>query len=144
MLRDHFIEGLQDSGLKRELRKFVRAKLDSTLIAVREEASLWVKEEVKSLNKVVRCRSKGSDGLANEAWCTVVNMKQPPTLGLEDLCKVVAEQGKQISELTGAVKMPVMHQTSVSNKGNTKPRTPLKFTEAGKPIYLKCQGEGHS
>lgn len=62
---------------------------------------------------------------------------------VDDLLKVVTEQGKQISELTAAVKTLTMQQTNSSDQRSTRPRVQLKFTEDGKLIYLKCQVKGH-
>lgn len=61
VLRDQFIEGLNDPLLKKELRKFAREKPDSTMIQVREEAYLWSVEDA-SHSKASKSRSKGDSG----------------------------------------------------------------------------------
>lgn len=141
VLRDQFIEDLRDPVLKRELRKFARGKPDSTMIDVREEASLWSIEE-SGHSKTSTSRSKEDSG-DKEARCTVVMAHEQQAVTVDDLLKVVTEQGKQIRELTAAVKTLTMQRTSSSDQASTRPRVQLKFTEDGKPICLKCQGEGH-
>ncbi|KAA0710593.1 hypothetical protein E1301_Tti015735 [Triplophysa tibetana] len=42
--RDQFVEHVLDSGLRRELKRFVRLNPDSTLLDVRKEAIRWVEE----------------------------------------------------------------------------------------------------
>lgn len=140
-LRDQFIEGLRDPVLKRELRKFAREKPDSTMIDVREEASLWSIEEAGHL-KTSKSRSKEDTG-DKEARCTAVMAHEQQAVTVDDLLKVVTEQGKQISELTAAVKTLTMQRVNSNDQPSTRPRVQLKFTEDGKPICLKCQGEGH-
>lgn len=140
-LRDQFIEGLRDPVLKRELRKFSREKPDSTMIDVREEAALWSIEETGHLKlSKGKCKEDSGD---KEARCTVVMAHDQKAVTVDDLLKVVTEQGKQISELTAAVKTLTMQRTGSSDQTSTRPRVQLKFTEDGKPICLKCQGEGH-
>ena len=45
MLRDQFIEGLSSTQLKRELRRLVREREDTTFQSIREEALRWTREE---------------------------------------------------------------------------------------------------
>lgn len=141
VLRDQFIEGLHDPLLKRELRKFTREKPDSTMIQVREEAYLWSVED-GSHSKSAKSRSKGDSG-DRETQCSAVMAQEQQVGTVGDLFKVVAEQGRQISELTAAVKTLTMQRTNSSEQTNTRRRAQLKFTDDGKPICLKCQGEGH-
>ena len=142
VLRDQFIEGLRDPVLKRELRKFARVNPDSTMIEVREEASLWSIEELPSHSKMCKTKSKG-DSVDTEAKCNVVKAPEQQPVTLNDLLRVVAEQGKQIGELTAAVKDLTMQKTNSSGQTSTRPRAQMRFTDDGKPICLKCQGEGH-
>lgn len=48
ILRDQFIEGLREAPLRRELRKLVREKPQSSLLDVRNEALLWEMEDNRS------------------------------------------------------------------------------------------------
>lgn len=141
VLRDQFIEGLSDPLLKRELRKFAREKPDSTMLQVREEAYLWSVEDA-SHSKASKSRPKGDSG-DRETQCNAMSAHEQNVGTVGDLFKVVAEQGKQISELTAAVKTLTMQRTNSSEQNNTRRRPQLKFTDDGKPICLKCQGEGH-
>lgn len=144
-LRDQFIEGVRDPSLRRELRKFVRDKPASTLIEVREEAWSWSLDESSANTKGATAKSKSivSDHMVGETHCTAIDAREKKSVTLEDVLKVVAEQGKAINELTNAVKGLRTHPVGTSNVTGGKPRVQLKFTDDGKPICLKCQGVGH-
>lgn len=141
VLRDQFVEGVRDPALKRELRRWVRNKPDSSMVEVREEAYLWNMEEPTLNAKPSRIRSKVSDS-ERGACCTVISVGEHKPLTLDDVMQVVAEQGKQLSELTQAV-MDLTTQKTHTFKPVSKARAPLRFTDDGKPICLKCQKEGH-
>ena len=53
---------------------------------------------------------------------------------LEDVLRVVAEQGKAISELTQAVKNLVTPEVGTSRRTSSNLQTQPQFTEEGKPI----------
>ncbi len=56
-LRDQFLEGIRDTTLRRELRKLVREKPQSTLFDVREEAMMWFVEDRPRGVNVARTRN---------------------------------------------------------------------------------------
>lgn len=60
-LRDQFIEGVCDSTLRRELRRLVREKPDSSLLELREEAMLWTPEDCPHHINIARNRNLMSD-----------------------------------------------------------------------------------
>lgn len=71
VLRDQFTEGLRDSALRRELRKIVRDKPDSSLLDVRNKAFLWEMEENRShRTSVVKSSQVKSE--VSETQCSAV------------------------------------------------------------------------
>lgn len=137
VLRDQFIEGVRDLSLKRELRKYVRDNPRSSMINVREEAYLWTMEE-SSVN-VKTPKSKGNSG---QAQCAALQASEQRSTTLEDVLKVVVEQGKAISELTQAMK-DLAAQGVGARATATRPRLQPEFAEDGQPICFKCRKEGH-
>ncbi|XP_055358544.1 uncharacterized protein LOC114842043 [Betta splendens] len=166
-LRDQFVEGLIDSSLRRDLRRYVRAHPDSSLIEVREEAYLWASEDLTAGTKGVKSKVRSGSYLYTDAQCTSVNAREKPVhvdsimrsfpnqgqvstsqqcnekpVSLDDVVKLLAEQGKVITELTKAVKDLTTHnQNSVLVPDRAQ--AALKFTADGKPICYRCQTEGH-
>lgn len=138
-LRDQFVEGIREPTLRQELRRYVRGKPASTMVEVREEASLWTMEEPSAHAKSTKSKSRVSDQ-GDEAYCAAVGASGQNPMSLNDVLKVVSEQGKQINELTQAIK-DLTTQTATTSR--VQPRAPLRFTQDGKPICLKCQKEGH-
>lgn len=166
-LRDQFVEGLRDPSLRREMRKYIRAHPESSLIEVREEAYLWASEEPAVSSKCVKSKVKACSQITTDAQCTAVTATEKPmcledvmkvlteqgtvntkgqssekSVSLDDVVKVLAEQGKVITELTKAVKDLKSQNHRPSAPAGSRPQTP-KFTVDGKPICFKCQTEGH-
>lgn len=102
---------------------------------------LCVLEEPSVNAKLPKVRSKGSGPFVGETL--VVNASDPLSLTLDDVLQVVSDQGKQIGELTQAVKELATQKAIPRTISNTKPLTQVKFTDNGKPICLKCQKRGH-
>lgn len=140
VLRDQFIEGIRDPTLRRELRRHVRDKPSCTMVEVREEACLWTLEEPSMNVKQTKSKGKVSDQV-DETYCAAVSAHGDKSVSLTDVLKVVSEQGKQINELTQALK-DLATRTTPPTPG-AKPRASLRFTEDGRPICLRCQKEGH-
>lgn len=163
-LRDQFVDGVRDPSLRRELRKYVRAHPESSLIEVREEAYLWVSEEPTASAKGMKSKAKACSHMATDVQCTAVaanekagyledvmkvlaeqgkvNTAGPASeksVSLDDVMKVLAEQGKVITELSKAVKSLTSQNQRPSTMAPSKP----KFTADGKPVCFRCQTEGH-
>lgn len=120
-LRDQFIEGVRDAALRRELRKLVRDKPQSTLIEVRDEAIMWSLEDPKlRASKVALNRNVSSE--ATEAQCAAMAMPATSSVTLEEVLKIVVEQGKAIGELTQAVQKLNLHCTKPEFVNRTKSR----------------------
>ncbi len=140
--RDQFIEGVRDAALRRELRKLVRDKPQSTLIEVRDEALLWSFEDPKfRASKVALNRNVNTE--ATEAQCAAMVMPATSSVMLDEVLKVVAEQGKAIGELTQAVQKLTLHCTQPESVNRIRSKMQPRFTDDGQPICFKCNGVGH-
>ncbi|XP_026104542.1 uncharacterized protein LOC113076090 [Carassius auratus] len=132
-LRDQFIEGVKDVALRRELRKLVRDKPQSTLVEVRDEALMWSLEDT---NCIVSSET-------TEAQCAAMVMPVASSVTLDDVLKVVAEQGKAIGELTQAVQRLTLHCPKPESLNRPKSTMQPRFYDDGQPICFKCNGVGH-
>ncbi|KAI7807583.1 rap guanine nucleotide exchange factor 6-like [Triplophysa rosa] len=142
-LRDQFIEGVRDGALRRELRKMVREKPQSTLFGVREEAMLWVAEDQPRASNVARNRGIVSSGSEMSEQSNPANAEQSDVaVTLQEVVQMIAQQGKAIGELTNAVRELAVQKSSSNNQGG-KPKFKPKYTDDGQPICLKCEGVGH-
>lgn len=148
LLRDQFIEGLQDALLKRELRKLVREKTDLDIKGVRTEAELWAMEESTTATRTVKLRVSE---VTSQPLCSAVSMGKGKSTTLDEVLEVVSrqerrlvEQDTAISELTRAVKELTMSKaTRVYGRPDRRPRMQPRFTDDGQPICFKCSGVGH-
>lgn len=140
-IRDQFIEGIRDTSLRRDLRKLVRDKPESTLIEVRDEALTWSLEDPKPhVPKVISNRSVVSETV--EAQCAAV-APETKTVSLEEVLKIVAEQGKAIGELTQAVEKLTTQCFKSEPVTQSNPKVQPRFTDDGQPICFRCNGVGH-
>ncbi|KAK7879663.1 hypothetical protein WMY93_033628, partial [Mugilogobius chulae] len=168
VLRDQFVEGVRDSSLRRELKKYVRTNPSSTLIEVREEAYLWSTEDPAPGIKVVRPKVQTCNHVTAEAQCcaatakdnsayledvmkalkeqgrvNTLNQSSEKSVSFEDVLKVLAEQGKVITELTKAVQELTTQSKNTSSQKQMRTKTAFRFTPDGQPICFKCQATGH-
>lgn len=139
-VRDQFIEGIQDSSLRRELRKTVREKPESTLLDVRQEAIAWSLEDRPNGPKVAKSRSVLCDRVGGRSQGAGGAPDKVPST-LDEILKVVTEQGKAIGELVNAVKESVTLRENAFRSARPRPR--FQFTDEGRPICFKCKGVGH-
>ncbi len=140
-IRDQFIEGIRDASLRRDLRKLVRDKPESTLIEVRDEALMWSLEDPKPrVPKVISNRSVVSETV--EAQCAAV-APETKTVSLEEVLKIVAEQGRAIGELTQAVEKLTTQCIKSEPVTQSNPKVQPRFTDDGQPICFRCNGVGH-
>lgn len=150
VLRDQFIEGLKDAALRRELRKIVRDKPESSLLDVRNEALLWEMEDSRSHRpKTVKNSQLKSD--VSEIQCSVLRTDSSQQAVLDDVQRAVAHQEKQLAELGKSLAELASAVSELSNRGSQqlfqepkpRPRFQPKFTPDGQPICFKCRGVGH-
>ncbi|XP_039518552.1 uncharacterized protein LOC120473022 [Pimephales promelas] len=142
MLRDQFVEGIRDHTLRRELRRYVRDKPESSMVEVREEAYLWGWEEQSGRVRTPKSRSATYGSYSESAHCAEVKATGQNPVTLSKVMDVVTQQGRQILELTQAVNNLMTQQQGAGGLRNNT-RAQLRFTEDGKPICLKCQEAGH-
>lgn len=139
-VRDQFIEGVRDSSLRRELRKMRREKPESSLLDVRQEAIDWSLEDRPSSTKVVKSRSIVYDSVGAEGQ-GAGKAEDKSSATLEEILKVVSEQGKVIGELVNVMREGVPFREKSYKAG--RPRPKFEFTDDGKPVCFKCKGVGH-
>lgn len=144
-LRDQFIEGVRDATLRRELRKLVRDKPQSSLFDVREEAMMWVVEDRPRGPNVARARSMANTGSRemSEQSNPVSTAQSDMAVALQEVVKIISQQGKAIGELTNAVRELTIQKASSYSSQSGKPKFKPKYTEDGQPICLRCDGVGH-
>lgn len=144
-LRDQFIEGVRDATLRRELRKLVRDKPQSSLFDVREEAMMWVVEDRPRGPNVARARSMSNTGSRemSEQSNPVSTAQSDMAVALQEVVKIISQQGKAIGELTNAVRELTIQKASSYSSQSGKPKFKPKYTEDGQPICLRCDGVGH-
>lgn len=147
LLRDQFVEGLQDALLKRELRKLVREKPQWGIKDVRKEAELWAVEESTTATKMVKPRVSE---VTNHTQCSAVSIGQNKSTTLDEVLEVVSRQEKRlveqdtaIAELTKAIKELTVSRTQTYRTPGRRPRMQPRFTDDGQPICFKCNGIGH-
>lgn len=138
-VRNQFVEGIKDSALTRELCKMVRLRPGSALLEVRQEAIAWSLEDRPSNTRVAKNRSVLCDTVMGGGQCTG-SAKENASLTLDEILKVVTEQGKAIGELANVVRQSVTLRER-PNKGWRIGRM-FEFTDDGKPICFKCIGNG--
>ena len=145
-LRDQFIEGVRDSALRRELRRLIREKPDSSLFDVREEAIMWALEDRPRSSNVARSRNLVG-GIPDEVSGKANLPSDSPTdltVTLQEVVKIIAQQGKAIGELTNAVReLTTQNISSVGDSKVSRPKVQPKYTSDGQPICLRCEGVGH-
>lgn len=134
-IRDQFVERVNIPALRRELCKMIREKPESSLFEVRQEAISWSRGDGPSNTKVVKCRNIQCDsgvGGGQAAGST----PEKSSVTLDDILRIVSEQGKAIGELANVIKEGDTFREKLYKSG--KPRQKFQFTEDGKPICLKC------
>lgn len=141
-VRDQFIEGINDTSLRRELRRMVKEKPESTLQDVREVAIAWSLEEKRSNPRLIKNRQVSCDDINAEGHCSLISQDRPSTT-LEDIVRVVSEQSKAIGELTIALKESLIKKENPNQGPPRKFKLRPQYTDDGKPICFKCRGEGH-
>lgn len=132
-----------DSALRRELRRLVREKPQSSLFDVREEAIMWALEDCPRSSNVARSRNLVGAS-PNEVTEQTADSPTDLRLTLQEVVKIIAQQGKAIGELTNAVReLTTQNLSSGGNSKSSRPKVQPKYTSDGQPICLRCQGVGH-
>lgn len=144
-LRDQYIEGVRELSLRRELRRLVREKPQSTLFEVREEAMMWVVEDRPHGANVARSRPivSACSGEMSERSTSVSEAQGDIAAALQEVVKIITQQGKAIGELTSAVRELTIPKAVPSGNQGGRPKAKPKYTDDGQPVCFKCEGVGH-
>lgn len=94
MLRDQFVEGIRDPALRRELRRYVREKPESSMVEVREEAYLWGWEEQSGRVRTHKSRSGTYGSFSESAQCAEMKAMVHNPITLSQVMVVVTEKGR--------------------------------------------------
>lgn len=137
-LRDysHALSQLLNSALQQSPKAF----------DVRDEAMIWTLEDRPRNTNMARNRNLVGDStneVSGERDLTSCNQTDL-AVTLQEVVKIIAQQGKAITELTDAVRS--LTTQNVSSDGGSKgdrPKVQPKFTSDGQPICLRCEGVGH-
>lgn len=132
LLRDQFVEHVVDSGLRRELKQYVRRVPTATLLEVRGEAIRWERE---GFSGGVRDRGY-SQPSAYGFQCGVHTSPRFAPVGTpesewRELKELLKRQQEQLNQLTETV-------ASLQN-----PRRSVRPSRAGSVICRRCQQPGH-
>ncbi|KAL4009470.1 hypothetical protein ACER0C_003322 [Sarotherodon galilaeus] len=132
LLRDQFVEHVADSGLRRELKQYVRREPTATLLEVRGEAIRWERE---GFSGGVRDRGY-SHPSAYGFQCGVHTSPRFTPVGTpesewRELKELLQRQQEQLNQLTETV-------VSLQN-----PRRGVRPSRAGSVICRRCQQPGH-
>ena len=120
VLGDHFINGIRDTILRRELKKSVNERPALTFLDVRMIAMQWI-----------------DDIPASPTLQTVNKISAVNNAEIDDLKAIVKEQQKTISELTEAVKKLTEHQLQAG-------RPTLPQDGSRQPLQcFRCGAYGH-
>lgn len=141
VLRDQFILGLCDAGLRRELRGMVRTAPDSSFVKIKQEAIQRAEES----------------GEVRQAVAATVQVKPAPdtTKLVEEIKQEVFQQLKgEIKEMVAAMIDEVREgvQNLLPNKESVRPRYELgrgqrssdQFDQQVRPICHWCKRVGHT
>lgn len=144
-LRDQFIEGVRDPTLRRELRRLTREKPESSLLDVREEALMWTMEDRPRSANVARNRNIVTDRPDEnlEKTDSAKNDMSDLALTLQEVMKVIAQQGKAIGELTNAVRELTVRPAGPEDSRGVRTKPKPRYATDGQPICLRCEGVGH-
>ena len=120
VLRDHFINGIRDTILRRELKKSVNERPALTFLDVRMIAMQWI-----------------DDIHASPTLQTVNKISAVNNAEIDDLKAIVKEQQKTISELTEAVKKLTERQLQAG-----RPTLPQDGSRQAMQCF-RCGAYGH-
>lgn len=93
-LRDQFVEGVRDSTLRRELRRLLRERPESSLFDVRNEAMMWALEDQTHHTSVAKNRKLVSDhtDMTLEKRDMTTEVQTDLSVTLREVVKIIAQQ----------------------------------------------------
>ena len=136
VLRDQFAEGVRDTMLRRELKRFVRQTPEVSLLDLRKEAIRWVEEGHPQGVRYTRPTPHSHETQAT-VTCDAVNATQTEYSELKEMVMRQQEQLDRLIKTVGA-------QGGYS-RGMQRPRqaTRYKWSPEGQPICFRCNQTGH-
>ncbi len=104
---------------------------------------MWCSEERPRLSNVARNRNLVSLEESVEHSRMTATVPNDLTVALQEVIKVITQQGKAIGELTNAVRDLTIQRSDPTCEKHSKPKFKPKYTRDGQPICLRCEGVGH-
>ncbi|KAL2086083.1 hypothetical protein ACEWY4_017142 [Coilia grayii] len=135
VLRDQFCENVNDSTLRRELKKLVRDNAEWTILDVRREATRWVEEGQTGRDRSHRTVAHNSE-VQYTSQCEATLTQTSELAELKDL---VLKQQAQIDMLVKHLSQPHTKPPASQRYGGGRYRR----APDGRPICIKCEQPGH-
>ena len=120
LLRDHFMEAVAPSMLRKKLKEVVHEKKEIDFHDLRDIAIRWAEED-----------ERGSMG-------AYAAKAQDTTLQLQDVLKGILEKMTSLD-----ARLSSLERGQQDNGDGQGTKRKLPYTEDGKPICLKCRKPGH-
>ena len=128
LLRDHFVEHVNNSDLRRELKRLVRCDSDLTLLDVRAEAIRWEREG-----------EPASGDNTMSAFCNAqTTSRQPPFNGL-----LASSTSSQLAALTALVHKQQEQLNHITQTLAAMQTAPASQSSRPNIICRRCQRPGH-
>ncbi|KAK0144109.1 hypothetical protein N1851_017537 [Merluccius polli] len=140
VLRDQFVENVQDGRLKRELRRQVRLHPTLTFLDVRSEAIHWVEEGEHPSGPRPRAHSLSTHAIQDAGAASSAVLVQP-TNELAEVKQSLRKQQAQLDSILRRLDTPSFSGPPPSRAPTRGPR--YQFNAEGKPICLRCSQPGH-
>lgn len=128
LLRDQFVENVNNPNLRRELKRLVRENPNHTLLDVRSEAIKWERE-----GGVVEARA---DFHSVPTLCATQSASLQPQVPSPDTAS-------QLAALTTLVQKQQEQLTQITQTLNMMQSTPPRSSGPNNVICHRCQQQGH-
>ena len=136
-LRDHFLENVRDSLLRKELRKFVRDHPSVSFLDVREEAIRWAEED----EKISAPRSR----VVSSQEATSSEQPLSPSLAstMAEIMKTLQGQQKAIEDLASNIGKMNPRQDIGRQRPLTQPQPPAFGNSMTANKCFRCGAANH-
>ena len=132
-LRDQFIEGVRDSLLRKELKKFLRSKPSLTFLDVRDEAIRWSDDEEPGPSSAAVNIQRGAQPR--------IDLPDKESTALADILSLLKSQQEEISTLSRKVNS--LETTPSQQPWQSKPPYPGPSQPRTPPTCYHCRMPGH-
>lgn len=141
ILRDQFVEQVQDDMLRRELKRQISQNQIMSFTALRGVAIKWA-EEGRNLSKprgrAFSCNTYSDPVIPTVAETNVVSVQTPSEF--KELKECLLKQQAQLDAIMKHIGLSYAPQASLRKEKEAKP---YRFEPNGKPICLRCNKAGH-